>query len=82
MSKLQLEFAKMGIDEQEQESSSMPECAATEEEAFFDGDSLSQDDIITWNIGGRLFTTRRQTCLKVYQYLQSSMGTNHVVNGT
>lgn len=74
MSNLQLDIASMGTEEQEQESSSMPESAATEEETFFDGDSIAQDEIITLNIGGRLFTTRRQTCLKVYQLLQSCHG--------
>ncbi len=55
----------MGSEEQKQESLSMPECAAAEEEMFFDGDSIVQDGIITLNIGGSLFTTRRETCLKV-----------------
>ncbi|BDA49469.1 probable BTB/POZ domain-containing adapter for CUL3-mediated RhoA degradation protein at N-terminal half [Coccomyxa sp. Obi] len=63
----------MGFEEQKQESSSMPESAAADEESFFDGDSAAQDEIITLNIGGNLFTTRRQTCLKDSKSLLSRL---------
>lgn len=41
------------------------EAVAVEDDRFYDGESVSQDDIVTLNVGGSLFTTRRHTCLKV-----------------
>lgn len=55
----------MGDTEPDQELSSLPEVEPSDDERFFDGNPTLQDDIFRLNVGGKMFSTRRLTLLKV-----------------
>ncbi|KAK9905022.1 hypothetical protein WJX75_007970 [Coccomyxa subellipsoidea] len=54
------------------------EAVAVEDDRFYDGESVSQDDIVTLNVGGSLFTARRHTYLKDAKSLLSGLLTDEV----
>ncbi len=62
---MSLPLEGMGHTSETHELPSLQDLGAPDEEVLYDGDAFAQDDIITLNVGGSIFTTRRQTCLKV-----------------